>query len=380
MKKIFYTGLLGLALFEILKVYFIMPMPGSQDMNSIDLAYFLFCYRWLFRVGFGLMIGAGLVAAFQGRGKWVAGIALLLTAAITYLFNFQMMADKMFLQPQNKVMQTRAENKVPETRLIIGVVNNGAASAYPIEYLAYHHQVQDTIGGKAVMVTYCSVCRTGCVYEPMVNGVHEKFRLVGMDHFNAMFEDATTKSWWRQATGEAIAGKLKGSVLPEVESRQMSLDKWLELYPQSLIMQPDENSIPDYDPDAHFEQGKSKGSLTRTDTLAWKDKSWVLGVEVNKVSKAYDWMELKRVGVINDTVGGSKIVVAVSADGKSFGAFLNPFSENFSLRNDTLICNFIPFDFNGHDLILSTNKLKPVNAYQEFWHSWRTFHPATLRY
>ena len=101
-------------------------------------------------------------------------------------------------------------------RLVIGVVNNGEAKAYPIRFLGYHHQVQDTVGGKPVIVTYCTVCRTGRVFEPMVNGKPEKFRLVGMDHFNAMFEDATTKSWWRQVNGEAITGKLKGQQLPEV--------------------------------------------------------------------------------------------------------------------------------------------------------------------
>jgi hypothetical protein len=65
------------------------------------------------------------------------------------------------------------------------------------------------------MITYCTVCRTGRVFEPVVNGKFEKFRLVGMDHFNAMFEDVTTKSWWRQVTGEAITGKLKGQQLPK---------------------------------------------------------------------------------------------------------------------------------------------------------------------
>ena len=49
MKKIFYFGFIGLILFEIANVYFIMPMPGSQRMNSIDLAYFLYSWRWLFR-------------------------------------------------------------------------------------------------------------------------------------------------------------------------------------------------------------------------------------------------------------------------------------------------------------------------------------------
>ena len=52
-----------------------------------------------------------------------------------------------------------------------------------------------------------------------------------MDHFNAMLEDNTTKSWWRQVTGEAVAGKLKGQQLPEVYSTQTTLKHWLELHP-----------------------------------------------------------------------------------------------------------------------------------------------------
>ena len=67
MKKIFYIGVSGIASFEILKVYFIMPMPGSQQMDSLDLAYFLHSYRWYFRVFFGVMIVVGAVKAFQGK-------------------------------------------------------------------------------------------------------------------------------------------------------------------------------------------------------------------------------------------------------------------------------------------------------------------------
>jgi hypothetical protein len=115
------------------------------------------------------------------------------------------------------------------------------------DFLGYLHQVQDTIGGKPVIVTYCTVCRTGRVFEPVVNGKPEKFRLVGMDHFNAMFEDETTKSWWRQVNGEAITGKLKGQQLPEMFSTQTSLTKWLQLNPASLIMQADSDYIKSYD-------------------------------------------------------------------------------------------------------------------------------------
>lgn len=97
------------------------------------------------------------------------------------------------------------------------------ASAYPIQFIGYHHQVRDTVGGQPVMVTYCTVCRTGRVFLPKVQGAAETFRLVGIDHFNAMLEDARTGTWWRQATGEAVGGPLRGEVLPEIASTQASL-------------------------------------------------------------------------------------------------------------------------------------------------------------
>ncbi|MFI5219261.1 MAG: DUF3179 domain-containing (seleno)protein [Bacteroidia bacterium] len=380
MKSFFYAGLIGIILIEFLKVYFIMPMPGSQEINSIDVAYFLYSYRWAYRVVFILMAVAGSVSVFKVKYKIIPTIFLLFAAVVTWLFNFKMTADKMFLQPENVVLKAKPENKIPVNHIIIGIENNGEAKAYPVGFLAYHHQVLDTIGGKPVMVTYCSVCRTGRVFEPIVNGHYEKFRLVGMDHFNAMFEDATTKSWWRQSTGIAVTGKMKGSILPAVHSRQMALDKWFELYPQSLVMQPDEASIVNYDSLARFEQGKSKSSLTRTDSLSWKEKSWVVGVWSGNNYKCYDWNYLKKVRIINDTIGTQPIVLVLSTDGKSFAAFEKPSIDDFTISHDTIYTYMAAYDFAGNTLYSNLKPLKAITAYQEFWHSWRTFHTDTRVY
>jgi len=70
MKTLFWLGFLGLFLFEIANVYFIMPMPGSQQMNSIDLAYFLYRWRWAFRIIFLLMLIVGLFRSTMKR-KWL---------------------------------------------------------------------------------------------------------------------------------------------------------------------------------------------------------------------------------------------------------------------------------------------------------------------
>jgi hypothetical protein len=379
MKNLFYIGIIGLLLFEIANVYFIMPMPGSQRMNSLDLAYFLHSWRWAFRAVFGVLIILGAAPAIR-RSKWGALIALLLVTGVGYAFNFRMAADHMFYQPGTVQLQSANRNTVKPDREILGIEVNGQAKAYPIQFIGYHHQVLDTIGGQPVMVTYCTVCRTGRVFQPMVNGKPETFRLVGMDHFNAMFEDAKTGSWWRQANGEAIAGKLKGDTLPEVFSEQMTLKQWLSLHPNSLVMQPDTTFNERYSKMANYERGKGSSDLTRMDSLSWHDKSWVVGLTVGKQPKAYDWNRLKRERLIHDMLAGQPVLLVLAKDNRSFFAYERPTpTARFVLRNDTLTNGIQTYSLGGRSLITGPGLVR-LPAHQEFWHSWQTFHPATGRY
>lgn len=382
MKKLFYIGAVGLSLFEILNVYFIMPMPGSQRMNSLDLAYFLYSYRWIFRIAFGLLTVAGVVTTFRtSNRKWIPALVAVFTLAVIYMFNFKMSADQMFKQPAELVFKPQLGNTLKDSSLVVAVELNGEVKAYPIQFIGYHHQVQDNIGGKNVIVTYCTVCRTGRVFEPVVKGKTEKFRLVGMDHFNAMFEDETTKSWWRQANGEAVTGELKGETLPEIESFQMSVGQLFKLYPRALVMQADAIALEavKYDSLVKYERGKSKSDLTRTDSLSWQDKSWVIGIELDGASKAYDWIEIRSQKIVNDKIGNTPVVLAISADEQSFAAFIRPAdSLQFSIKNDSLFSSFNVYSFNG--IGKNSERLPRLKAYQEFWHSWRTFHPKTEQY
>jgi len=357
-----------------------MPMPGSQRMNSIDAAYFLYKWRWIFRGLFGVMILAGLLKAhWHRKWKWLLILPIGILAVVIYMANFKIAADAMFKQPKQLVLVSADKNKVESNRLVIGVLINGEAKAYPVRFLGYHHHIQDTVGGKPVLVTYCTVCRTGRVFEPVINGKHEQFRLVGMDHFNAMLEDATTKSWWRQETGEAIAGKLKGQQLPEVFSTQTSLVEWLKLNPSSLIMQPDPAFVNAYDTSMKYESGKSKNNLTGTDSLSWQDKSWVIGVKAGKERKAYDWNQLKTERIVHDKINSTPLVIILAKDNKSFFAFERPdANEKVSLSNDTILYNNHHYRIDGKGIDTSYS-LKPLPAYQEFWHSWRTFNPGTKK-
>jgi hypothetical protein len=391
-RLLFILGILVLFATEILRVYFIMPFPGSQQSNTIQLAYFIDRNRILLRVIGLLLIIAPFLSYWRRSGRWkkvlFSGLVLLY-GVIFYFFNFRFEADKMFYQPGVKTFAAVPANTIPLSKLVIGVALKGEAKAYPIQLIGYHHQVRDTIGGVPVIVTYCTVCRTGRVFSPIVNGRPEAFRLVGMDHFNAMFEDEATHSWWQQATGTAVAGPLKNTQLAELPSAQSSLSTWLQQYPDSKILQRDTLFNKRYESLADYDNGTIKGSLEKRDSASWKPKSWVVGVLSGNQAKAYDWNELISHPLIQDTIGSLPVAILLGADSSSFRTWSRQLQgqilqfEKVSgqpLLKDTNTGS----SWNSEGLCiegkLKDQRLAILPAYQEFWHSWSHFHPATTRY
>jgi hypothetical protein len=239
------------------------------------------------------------------------------------------------------------------------------------------------------MVTYCTVCRTGRAFSPFIKGQYQQFRLVGMDHFNAMFEDENTKSWWRQATGEAIAGPQKGNVLNELPSEQMELQAWIRKYPDTKILQPDSSFTKKYEQLEDFDMGTIDSHLEKRDSASWQFKSWVVGVLINAKAKAYDWNDLLQYKLINDSLNAVPLVLVVEKDSASFHAWnrtVNGRVLDFMVNeNDDIIKDINTGSSWNMDGLCIEGELKGqqlavVPAYQEFWHSWQQFRPGTTKY
>ena len=147
-------------------------------------------------------------------------------------------------------------------------------------------------------------------------------------------------------------------------------------------MQPDVKFQEEYDSLSNYESGKRKGKLTKRDSSSWKDKSWVVGVEVSGGVKAYDWNQLQKKRIINDMIGYLPISVVLASDNKSFVALRRATpGQKLVVKNDSL------YDNGGrvYNLLGKSQKsgipdLAKENAYQEYWHSWQTFHPTTKQY
>jgi hypothetical protein len=369
-----------LAIFELASVWFVMPLPGSQRIRSLELAYALHASRWVVRAVLAAAWGAGIVRGVAGAGRWGWGIAgaTAVAAAVAGMVHTQMAADRIFLPPTVVRMATLAENAIADDRLVVGVAQGDEARAYPLQAIGYHHQVRDSLAGQPILVTYCTVCRTGRVFVPVVDGVPETFRLVGMDRFNAMLEDSRTGSWWRQANGEAVAGPKRGTLLEEIPSRQMTLRQWRLLHPGTRVMQLDPAFADRYDRSYAYERGTSRTRLTGTDPRPWQEKSWVVGVAVRGAARAYDWGMLVRERVIHDTLGGRPIVIAVAADSASFAAFVRPDTAwRAAMVGDSLVAGGGRWALSGRGI---GAPLEALAASQEYWHSWRTFQPTTTRF
>lgn len=395
-KLLLITGFLILFAVEVARVYFIMPFPGSQYKNTIDIAYWLNNNIGWLRIVSLLLIAYPLITTWKHYRLWhkiVASGLLLLYAVIFFFFNFRFEADKMFYQPEHKYFADVDKSSIDTNKLIIGVAINGEAKAYPIQIIGYHHQVRDTIGEAPVMITYCTVCRTGRAFQPLVKGKLEDFRLVGMDHFNAMFEDATTKSWWQQATGVAVTGPLKGTTLKEIPSQQMTLAAWVRQHPNTTILQPDSAFAKEYKDLALYDNGTIKSSLEKRDSGSWKMKSWVIGVAHGSSAKAYDWNDLVKEQLIEDSLPNLPITIVLEKDTASFHVFDRRVAGrtfHFDKVLDKSGHNNQLTDAETHSVwgmaglcvagSLKGRQLQQVQASQEFWHSWQTFHPQTTVY
>jgi len=386
---VFWTGIVLLVLPGLAHAYLLMPFPGSQDLNAITLSYYLEQIIAPLRVIGSVFVLWYLVIYFfkrNTRHKMLKGSILLLCMVSFYFTDDMYSAQQMFHEPDHKQFANLMNNKVPGSYVVLGVVENGIAKAYPLIYLGYHHKVQDDVGGMPVLVTYCTMCRAGRVYNPVINGKRQTFRLVGARHFNAIIEDEDTRSWWYQATGYAAVGPLKGTQLKENNYKQSTLDTWLKKHPASLILQPDGNYLDDYRDLSNYDRlqavdkdtsSKKKDNLVR--------KSWILGVIVNKQEKAYDWRQLSKIRVLNDSFCNTPLLMVIEGDSLTYHALnrtMGGRTLNFQINTAGQLTDqetASVWNLDG-ECIAGAQKgrqLPKLQAYQEYWHSWKHFHPAT---
>jgi len=117
------VGVLSLMALEILRVYYIMPFPGSQEDETIQIAYWLNNNMTMIRLVVLIIIAYPFAMLFRAGSqnvKVILFVTIGFYGIIFYMFNSLYVADHMFLQPKHKGFLDSASNKVRLKQLVLG--------------------------------------------------------------------------------------------------------------------------------------------------------------------------------------------------------------------------------------------------------------------
>lgn len=152
---LFLLVVLSLALVAV-PLWLIRPF-APQTPEGLAVSYAL--RRWAPLATVAAVAAALLLAAVLWRnGRWWSR-ALVVLAFVPLLGAAwqarQNIFEKMFAPPAETLSASAAEaGWVEGADTVLAIALNGEAAAYPVRQIAYHHIVQDVVGGVPVAVTY----------------------------------------------------------------------------------------------------------------------------------------------------------------------------------------------------------------------------------
>lgn len=143
--------------FVIVPVWLIQPFR-AQTPTGLEVSYFLRSWSPSVTLLAALAVLTLAATLWNGsRGWWRktllvgASSVVILAAVLARVNHFELM----FNPAENPGYEKAAATSfVTDTDMVMAVTRGPDAVAYPVRLLAYHHIVQDTVGGTPVVATY----------------------------------------------------------------------------------------------------------------------------------------------------------------------------------------------------------------------------------
>ena len=225
-------------LFNLLFVLTTWPMGSMPSLTSHEFAKVVFGLRTplnlLLGVGFIVLLIANVVKGKRLRPivHPLLTLALLASLAIGWVFD----ANRIFRTLEGPRMLAANSAALPPDVPLLSVTQGDVSHAYPLQYLAYHHLIRDTVGDRQLDITYCFLVDSSSAF---VHDPDTSLELVAARGNNSIYKDVQTGSWWQQETGQSIAGERAGATLEMVDTERFTFSEWREKYPEGRIMLPE---------------------------------------------------------------------------------------------------------------------------------------------
>ena len=239
------------------------------------------------------------------------------------------------------------------------------------------------------------------MYSAKIEGKPTTFGTSGMLYrSNKVMYDRATETLWHQFTGVPIIGPLadSGTVLSFFPSVVTTWEEWLQEHPDTTVISTDTGIyppsfyVPEADPRAiYFEYFNSPDTMFpvphRREGLEPKDV--VVGLSIGGAHKAYPVSALQREMVVNDTLGGSDVVIIASASTRSGRAY-DRNGRRFSAVDGGGAPAAVLKDADGASWLVTeqhlvkeddpSQRLERIPTATSFWFGWFSFHQDTLVY
>jgi hypothetical protein len=227
---------------------------------------------------------------------------------------------------------------------------------YPYQILVWHEIVNDTVEGERILVTYCPLCLSGFVFDPVVGEERVEFGTSGkLWKSNLVMYDRKTESLWSQILGEAIVGEMTGTRLRLLESDLIRFGEWKKKVPQGEVLSRDTGATRFYGTNPYG--GYFKALDFAVNLSGGKDErlprdAYIYGIVINDVPKAYLIGAVKEKGEVEDEFQGIKILLRYEKDID----VVRMYKKN------------------------TDGSLERINPFTAFWFSWIAVHPKTELY
>lgn len=262
---------------------------------------------------------------------------------------------------------------------------NGVSKAYPLDYVIHHHIVNDSFGEKTVSLTYCAMCRSVIPFD--VTDIGPLF-VGSFKNANMIVADRRSKTFFQQATFESIIGPRHPHTLTMLPFQILSWAAVLRLDPLPQIADVTEKDLRPFELPIHGVWRRIVASevtpgLRSTDRdSSMPARTRVVGILALPDHRCSVYLkdDLPESGVVrNDELGC--YLVAVNGTVNAFRGHADGHEVALTLTEDWLLHDALTgtdWDLRGHRIRgqLEAN-LTPIAISDEYWFSWKLFHPDT---
>jgi len=222
-----------------------------------------------------------------------------------------------------KVLEAVKAEYLRAEDIVIGVSFGGESRAYPLRIVVWHENVNDTVGGVPIAVSYCPLCRSALVFDRRIGGSTREFGISGLLwNSNVLLydrqKDRGEESLWSQVHMRAVTGPAarEGLHLRLLPAELTSWKEWLERHPNTTVLSKRTGYYRNYDVmpySTYFSNDRLMFPVRQQKKRPGKfmNKEPMIIVSVGDKWKAYAVRDVEAVagksGSIEDIVGGKRL-------------------------------------------------------------------------